>query len=156
MPFSNFAPNFTYKELTNTMTNLPNEPTGRNLSLLRALSWILQDIRNNFGKAIYINSAFRSHEVNTAVGGVHNSRHLYGMAADISIRKYCHADRVELERCILARKPCEFIKYDTFWHVAFDICTLGPTKPILTYQEKYPDQFPVGIVRDSDIELDDI
>lgn len=156
MPFSSFAPNFTYKELTNSMTTLPNDPEGRTLSVLRALSWILQDIRNKFGKAIYINSAYRSHVVNQAVGGVATSYHLYGKAADISIRKYTKDDLKTLENIIKSRKPIEFIKYDTFWHIAFDIYSLGPSRPIVTYQEKYPDEFPAGPVRSADVENDDI
>jgi uncharacterized protein YcbK (DUF882 family) len=35
------------------------------------------------GKAVHINSAFRTPEKNKAVGGVSNSQHLYGTAVDL-------------------------------------------------------------------------
>ena len=155
-PFASFAPHFSYKELTNTSTGFENEPKDLKLCHLRALSWILEDIRSNFGHPIYINSGYRSHEVNQAVGGVMNSMHCFGRAVDISVAKYCNADKKELERCILARKPSEFIKYDTFWHVAFDIYTIGPTKKPSTYAEKYPDTFEVAEVRSARLGEDDV
>lgn len=47
---------------------------------------ILQDVRDHFRKPVNINSAYRTPQHNTAVGGVGNSRHMYGMAADIWVR----------------------------------------------------------------------
>ena len=47
---------------------------------------ILQEIRSHFGRAVTINSAFRTATKNKAVGGATNSQHLYGMAADISVK----------------------------------------------------------------------
>ena len=46
---------------------------------------ILQKIRNHFGKAVTINSGFRTAARNKAVGGAKYSQHLYGKAADIRI-----------------------------------------------------------------------
>ena len=46
---------------------------------------ILQKIRDHFGKAVNINSAYRTPAKNKQVGGAAYSQHLYGMAADISI-----------------------------------------------------------------------
>ena len=47
---------------------------------------VLQKIREHFGKPVNINSAFRTPTKNTAVGGSPKSQHMYGMAADISIK----------------------------------------------------------------------
>ena len=47
---------------------------------------ILQKIRTHFGKAVTINSGFRTASHNKAVGGAAYSQHLYGMAADIVIK----------------------------------------------------------------------
>lgn len=44
---------------------------------------VLQKIRSHFGKAIIINSAYRTPTKNKAVGGKIYSQHLYGRAADI-------------------------------------------------------------------------
>ena len=46
---------------------------------------VLQKIRTHFGKAVNINSGFRTAARNSAVGGAKYSQHLYGMAADIEV-----------------------------------------------------------------------
>ena len=50
-----------------------------------ALVDILQKIRNHYGKAVNINSAYRTPTYNKKVGGATYSQHLYGTAADIRI-----------------------------------------------------------------------
>lgn len=46
---------------------------------------ILQKIRDHFGKPVHISSAYRCSAWNKAVGGVSNSYHCYGQAADIKV-----------------------------------------------------------------------
>ena len=46
---------------------------------------VLQKIRTHFGKAVKINSAYRTPTRNKKVGGAAQSQHLYGTAADIKI-----------------------------------------------------------------------
>lgn len=46
---------------------------------------ILQAIRNHFGKAVNINSAYRTPAHNKKEGGAKYSQHLYGTAADIRV-----------------------------------------------------------------------
>lgn len=46
---------------------------------------ILQRIRDHFGKAVTITSAFRTASHNKKVGGATYSQHLYGTAADIKV-----------------------------------------------------------------------
>ena len=46
---------------------------------------ILQQIRDHFGKAITINSAYRTKTYNTKIGGATNSQHTKGTAADIVV-----------------------------------------------------------------------
>ena len=46
---------------------------------------ILQKIRNHFGRAVNINSAYRTPAYNRKVGGAIYSQHLYGTAADIRV-----------------------------------------------------------------------
>lgn len=75
---------FTLKELCFTTTKFPNTPsTFTQISNLRSLADFLDEIRTELDYAIYVNSAFRSPEVNAAVKGVPNSLHLKGRAADI-------------------------------------------------------------------------
>ena len=47
---------------------------------------VLQDIRSHFGRAVTVNSGYRTPAKNAAVGGAKQSRHLYGMAADITVK----------------------------------------------------------------------
>ena len=46
---------------------------------------ILQKIRSHFGKPVHISSAYRCSAWNKEVGGVSNSYHCYGQAADIKV-----------------------------------------------------------------------
>lgn len=49
------------------------------------LVMVLQTIRDHFGSAVTINSAYRTPQYNTTVGGVAHSQHCYGTAADIKV-----------------------------------------------------------------------
>ncbi len=49
------------------------------------LVYYLEKIRDHFGKAITINSAYRSPAYNASIGGASESQHVNGMAADIMI-----------------------------------------------------------------------
>lgn len=46
---------------------------------------VLQKVRDHFGKAVTITSAFRTASHNKKVGGATYSQHLYGKAADIKV-----------------------------------------------------------------------
>lgn len=47
---------------------------------------VLQKIRTHFGKPVTINSAYRTVAKNKAVGGAAYSQHLFGTAADITVK----------------------------------------------------------------------
>lgn len=77
---------------------------------------ILQKIRDHFGKAVTINSAFRTFSHNKKVGGATYSQHLYGTAADIKVSGVTAsavADYVET----LMPNTGGIGKYSTFTHV---------------------------------------
>lgn len=77
---------FTLAELTATSQPYKNTPGINEVVNLCALAHhILEPLRLQYGSAIYINSAYRSAQVNKAVGGVGNSQHIYGQAADIRV-----------------------------------------------------------------------
>ena len=79
--------NFTFKELIKTDTGLDNMPNDMNIiKNLCRLTDFLQTIRNELHLPIIINSAYRSKEVNEAVGGVSSSYHCKGLAADIKCK----------------------------------------------------------------------
>lgn len=85
-----FTKNFSYDELIASSTakrlGLDNTPSEEEKEKLRQLAEdILQPIRDAWKSPIIVNSAFRSEAVNKAVGGVKNSQHRLGEAADITI-----------------------------------------------------------------------
>lgn len=78
--------NFTLAELCVTNVQAPNNPRPEEVERLRLLATkILQPLRDALGKAITVNSAYRSPQVNARVGGVATSQHSRGEAADIRV-----------------------------------------------------------------------
>ena len=77
------SPNFTLGEMLVTsqpFPNIPNEAEKKNLKML--VQKVVQPARDLVGR-LRVNSAFRSNDVNKAVGGVDNSQHRLGLAADV-------------------------------------------------------------------------
>lgn len=74
---------FIYSEtaLEKGIDNIPTEEVIENITLL--VTNLLQPLRSLFGKPLILSSGYRSQELNRAVGGVYNSQHLIGQAADI-------------------------------------------------------------------------
>lgn len=63
-----------------------NEPNAKQIENLRLLCVnVLQPLREIIAVPIFINSGFRSFDVNAAVGGKFNSQHLEGKAADLVV-----------------------------------------------------------------------
>ena len=84
------------------------------LALLKKLN----EIREAYGKPIVINSGYRSPTHNAAVGGVKNSMHILGMAADIRPTAANAADLPELQRiCDELNAEGGVGFYNTFCHV---------------------------------------
>lgn len=50
---------------------------------IRTLAVALDQVRQNWGSPIQVTSWYRPPDINRAVGGVANSQHIYGLAADI-------------------------------------------------------------------------
>lgn len=79
--------NFTLEEFlkstTATKLGIKNQPNAVELERLKKLAEALQKLRGLLGAPIVVNSAFRSEALNKAVGGVKDSDHQLGWAADI-------------------------------------------------------------------------
>lgn len=82
---------FTMHELTRSSTadlhdldNIPDDNDRANLIAL--VDNVLDPLRKAWGSPIYVNSGYRSDELNKLVGGVKNSEHRFGRAADIDTR----------------------------------------------------------------------
>lgn len=80
---------FTIKELSNSSTavqkkidNTPNSEVVNNLEKL--VEYILDPLRERYGKPIHVNSGYRCPALNKAVNGSKTSHHMTGLAADIT------------------------------------------------------------------------
>jgi len=81
------TPHFSLEELTVTdhreFDNTPNDMEKNNLNRLAALLEQVKEVIG--GKPVMVNSAFRSKQVNDAVGSKDTSQHRLGCAADIRV-----------------------------------------------------------------------
>ena len=63
---------------------IKNEPPEEAVGWMKKLcQQVLEPVRLAWGQPIFVNSGYRSPELNSAVGGVPNSQHCLGQAADI-------------------------------------------------------------------------
>lgn len=76
---------------------------------------VLQKIRNHFGKAVTITSAYRTPGHNKNVGGTTYSQHLYGKAADIKIQGISPKDVAKYAETLLDEGGIGI--YNTFTHI---------------------------------------
>ena len=95
--------NFSLEELVFSITannhginNTPNAEV--NAALKRLAVEVLQPIRDAWGQPIVVTSGYRCPRLNAAVGGVKNSQHVLGQAADIKAAN--PADNGKLFACI--------------------------------------------------------
>lgn len=77
---------------------------------------LLQKIRDHFGKAVTINSAYRTPTYNKKVGGAEDSQHMYGLAADIVVKGVAPKTVAAYAEKLLPNTGGIGI-YDTFTHV---------------------------------------
>lgn len=76
---------FTLEEFEATAVKANNSaPLGAVVNICHGVYNILEPLRLYLHAPVHISSGYRSTEVNAAVGGVSNSQHLSGCAADIT------------------------------------------------------------------------
>jgi hypothetical protein len=87
MTMPNLTEHFTLEELTHTdHRQFDNTPNNAELANLQRLAEFLERVKMILrGKPIMVNSAFRSKQVNDAVGSKDTSQHRVGCAADIRV-----------------------------------------------------------------------
>lgn len=89
-----------------------------NLQLL--VKKVLQPLRDKSGKPLNVSSGYRCINVNSSIGGVHNSQHLYGQAADTEVPgmttedwfKWVLASGVEFDQLIQ--------EFDRWVHISYN------------------------------------
>ena len=90
-------------------------PAEAEIKLLALVENLLEPARGKLGMPIIVNSGYRCERHNRDVGGVANSQHLRGEAADIRC-----ADNNRLAKIIVENgRFDQLIIYPTFIHVSF-------------------------------------
>ena len=81
------TPHFSLAELTTTdHREFNNEPNPSEIANLQRLAELLEQVKSVLGgKPVMVNSAFRSKQVNDAVGSKDTSQHRLGYAADFKV-----------------------------------------------------------------------
>lgn len=97
----NITKNFTIEELIKSETaerrGIDNTEDAKVRSnLIKLCGYILQPLREAYGRPIIISSGYRCRELNKAVGGAPNSDHLFGCAADIHSTSNTASDNTAL------------------------------------------------------------
>lgn len=78
--------NFTLSEFTRTSTGIHQVPCAPMIDNIKwGVEKILQPLRDALGARVIVSSGYRCPVVNSKVGGVENSQHLMGEAADIIV-----------------------------------------------------------------------
>jgi hypothetical protein len=114
------TPNFTLAELTVTdHREFKNEPNPSEIANLQRLAELLEQVKSVLGGVpIMVNSAFRSKEVNDAVGSKDTSQHRLGCAADIRVPAMT-PDQV-VKAVIAAKLPFDQLirEFDRWTHIS--------------------------------------
>jgi zinc D-Ala-D-Ala carboxypeptidase len=114
------TPNFTLAELTVTdHREFKNEPSPTEIKNLQRLAGLLEQVKSVLGGVpIMVNSAFRSKEVNDAVGSKDTSQHRVGCAADIRVPGM--APDAVVKAIIAAKLPFDQLirEFDRWTHIS--------------------------------------
>ena len=114
--------NFTLEEFTESnlakKLNIDNriEKSEYISNICNLVEYVLQPLRDYLGVPIHINSGYRCKELNRVVGGVYNSQHMTGKAADIVCKDLSKAMKWIIE----SKKFDQVIRYNDFIHVSYD------------------------------------
>jgi zinc D-Ala-D-Ala carboxypeptidase len=115
---------FSLEELTRSDTaarlGIANDPTPEHLANLRHLAEQMETVRALFDKPIGISSGYRNPQVNRAVGGVSNSAHALGHAADFHVdglddlaaAKRIRDSPLKFDQLIYEKGRCVHISFD--------------------------------------------
>jgi putative chitinase len=116
----NLTKNFTLEELTITdHREFDNTPNASETANLTRLADFLEQVKEAVGgKAVMVNSAFRSAKVNASVGSKDTSQHRLGCAADIRVPGMA-PDQV-VKAVIAAKLPFDQLirEFDRWTHIS--------------------------------------
>jgi uncharacterized protein YcbK (DUF882 family) len=141
---------FTLAEMTTSETaarrGLPNNPGPAELSNLRRMANLLEQIRAKIGGPIVITSGYRAPAVNAAVGGSPNSDHMQGRAAD------CHRPGLTMrqfaERIVASGVPFDnlILEFDSWVHIAVASEGATPRRQVGTISARTGGKWRAGLL----------
>ena len=145
---TNITMHFTIEEMyasdTAKRLGIDNKPsTQKMINIVYLCAYVLEPLRVAMNEPIKISSGYRCEKLNKAVGGVYNSQHLKGQAADIDIqgdmafgRKIFDyiKDHLPFDQLIWEHNP----KTGTYWvHVSYVFPDFGKNrKKVINNLEK--------------------
>jgi uncharacterized protein YcbK (DUF882 family) len=130
--------NFNWSEFaksdTATRLHIQNEITDWDVrdNIKALVEEVLQPLRDSWGGPLFINSGYRSAELNKAVGGVPTSQHTKGEAADVActdpyaLAKLIKRMRLDVDQVIV---------YPSFVHISHK--SDGKNRGQFLYSDKY-------------------
>ena len=124
---------FSLEELTHTdHRTLDNTPTDAELANLVRLANFLEVVKAVLGgKPIVINSAFRSAQVNAAVGSKDTSQHRTGCAADIRVPGMTPDEVIKSIRAADIEFDQAIREFDRWTHISIPAEGVAPRKTAL-------------------------
>lgn len=116
----------TYQELIYSDTAIANKIDNspkqlQHLYNLQQLCEVITSLEKLLDVQIFVNSGYRVPELNKLVGGVYDSLHMYGLAADIKVENTSKCTLTDLKNlCKELRKTrlSEIVVHDTYVHIA--------------------------------------
>ncbi len=114
---------FNIKEMTSSqiakLYHIDNTPNKEIIENLKKVMYILDIVRVHMGKPILVNSGYRCKKLNEMVGGVQNSMHTKGLAADFRTKE---KEDINIMFEFLKKnqkifKIIELLNYKTFIHI---------------------------------------
>lgn len=115
--------NFALEEFTQSDTALrlgiKNIASPTIIGHLKTLAEGLEQVRKVLGYPLFINSGYRSPELNKAVGGASSSAHVQGYAADFTCRKFGTTDEIVTVLKNSGIKYDQIIAEGTWTHISF-------------------------------------
>lgn len=123
-----------YASDTAKAKGIDNSPTiDAVINIVRLCDNCMQKIRDHFAHPVVISSGYRCSKLNSAVGGVANSQHCKGAAADFSVSGYSISEVIQWCRNNLIFD--QLINEKNQWvHISYNI--FGNRKEVLKYDGK--------------------
>lgn len=110
-----------------------NEPDEQQRANLIVLAGLLDQVADILGHGLTITSGFRCAQLNAAVGGVPDSQHIDGLAADFKCPQAGSAWRVAR---LIAESPVAFdqliLEYGKWVHISAAPAHCAPRRQVLT------------------------